>query len=241
MIAPCRFGLAADQRTGSRFTEDVAEWPLTFSPLFDPSFPAWAPTDLYQSIPVCPFSPSWESPEPSLANQWTKLDRDVGLIEYTIDAVEPIRARSAKWVVIGRDRIDTFLRFLHYASGRLKSFWLADDARGLEIVGTAAAGSHTIIINGINYVGDLSGSAARKDIELVLTDGTIIRRRITASTVYTDTEGLSIDTALPVSVSAAKCNRAAWMELVRFDADEITINWSAPDCLECTIPIMVLP
>lgn len=241
MVAPCRFALCNEQRDISRFTEEVAAFNITVGTLWEPDFPVLVNQEAYLDLLVCPFTPSWEGPEESVSNQWTILDRETGLYEYTVQAVEPLQGRSAKFLVIGRERIDTFIRFLHTVAGRLNPFWMAANDRGFELVGTASAGETTMTIENLGYANDLGSSAARTHIELSLIDGTIIRREIVGAEATDNLEVLAIDSTLPVDVSAANCNRCAWLEQVRLDSDEITLKWVAPDCLECTLPIAVLP
>lgn len=240
-VAPCRFSLCAEPRSISRFTEEVAEFRLTVGTLFDPAFPVMVEPETYLDLPICPFTPSWQDPEESVGNLWAGLDPETGMYEFTVQAVEPTLGKEAHFLVIGRERIDTFLRFLHTLAGRLNPFWLAANDRGLEVIGAAAAGGAVLTIENIGYGDDLSRSASRAQIELILTNGTVIRRAIIDVTVAGNQEMLTLDAPLPVDVSTANCNRCAWLEQVRLDSDEITLKWVTPDCLECTLPISVLP
>lgn len=58
LVAPCRYGVALDQRTVSRWTEDVGDFRLRFEALDELLMPAMATPELYREIPVCPLSPS---------------------------------------------------------------------------------------------------------------------------------------------------------------------------------------
>jgi len=241
-IAPCRYGVALDQRTVSRFTEDLGDFRLRFEALDESLMPAMATPELYREIPVCPLSPSWVGDEEAFDNKWVRLDNDTGLIEYDVQSLEPVLSRSASFLVIGRSRIDDFLRFLFACAGRLTPFWLPANDRGFELAQPAAAGSSVLVIGNIGYEYALADCAARGHVELITTTGTIIRRRVAAvATLPTGEEQWTLDSALPVAVSAAALNRCAWLELVRLDSDEIKLHWVAWDCIEITLPIVVLP
>ena len=241
LVAPCRYGVALDQRTVSRFTEDVGDFRLRFEALDESLMPAMATPELYREIPVCPLSPSWVGDEEAFDNKWVRLDNDTGLIEYDVQSLEPVLSRSASFLVIGRSRIDDFLRFLFACAGRLTPFWLPANDRGFELAQPAAAGATALVIGNIGYEYALADCAARGHVELT-TNGTVIRRRVAAvATLPTGEEQWTLDSALPMAVSAAALNRCAWLELVRLDSDEIKLHWVAWDCIEVTLPIVVLP
>jgi len=186
--------------------------------------------------------PSWVDPEESWDNKWVRLDNDTGLIEYDIQSIEPVLRREAKFLRIGRPAIDRMLRFLFYCSGRLAPFWIAANDRGFELVIPTAAGTSTLIIEPIDYEYALSGSAARTHVELSTTDGIAIRRMITGvETLPSGLEQLTLDSPLPVDISKATLNRCAWLELCRLDSDAIDLHWVSGDCVELTLPLVVLP
>lgn len=243
LVAPCSYGIAAgEQRTVKRFTEDVGEYQLAVQALYNPLVPALVDPEVYQGELVCPFTPSWVDPEENWKNQWTRLDPGTGIFEYTIQSVNPVTARSASFMISGRAAIDRFIRFLHALSGRLKPFWLAANDRGFELTMTAHAGDTRLTIEDLDYDHALSGSPAHSAIELALTDGTVIRRKIIdAATLSTGEEQLTLDAGLPVDVSAARLNRCAWLEPMRLDSDEIMLHWVTSECIEATLPLVVLP
>jgi len=241
-VVPCRYGLGMDQRRISRFTEDVGEYAITFEALHESLMPAMDSPDLYLTVPVCPLVPSWVNPEESLNNKWVRLDNDTGLVEYDIQSIEPVMTREASFLLIGRPVIDQMLRFLFACAGRLAPFWLAANDRSFELAAPAALGSSIITIAPIDYEYALAGSPARSHVELITTDGTIIRRQITAiATLPSGDEQLTIDSPLPMAISVETLNRCAWLEQVRLDSDELKLHWISGECLEITLPVVVLP
>ena len=242
MVAPCRFGFCLQQRRVVRFTEEVAEYQLTMEVSGESLMPAMATPATYRSVTVCPLTPSWESPELAMENKWVRLDNETGVLEYDIQSIEPVLSRSATFLVIGRSRIDEMLRFLFALAGRLEPFWLAADDRSFELAVPAAQDATILVIHPIDYDFALSGSHAREHIEMITTDGTVIRRKITAiATMPSGLEQWTIDSGLPVAIDAAGLNRCAWLELVRLESDSIDLHWVAWDCVEITLPVVALP
>ena len=241
-VAPCRYGVCLEQWRVSRFTEDVGDFRIRFEVLHESAMPAMASPELYRSLPLCPATPSWVDKEEAWDNKWVRLDNETGIVEYDVQSLEPVISRDARFVLIGRDKIDTFLRFIFSAAGRLRPFWLAADGRGFELSAPADQDDTVITIAPIGYEYSLSGSSARSNLELITTGGTIIRRMVTGvQTLPSGDEQLTLDSALPEYISDATLNRCAWLELVRLDADKINLHWISGECLEITLPIMVLP
>jgi hypothetical protein len=242
MIAPCRYCLSLEQRQVSRFTEDVGSYRLTLLATGDKWAPFGAAPAEYRTLPVCPFVPNWEEVGDGYDSKWLRLDNDTGVIEFDVQSLEPVMTREARFLLIGRDDINTFLAFLSTRAGRLSPFWLAAHDRAFELAAPAAVDDSVIVIESIDYEYSLQGSAARSHIEMITTDGTVIRRMIMAvETLPSGEEKLILDAPLGVAVSAATLNRCAWLELVRLDSDEVNLHWVTSDCLQVNVPIMVLP
>jgi len=242
LVAPCRYGLALEQRRVTRFTEEVADWRIRFEAQGETLMPEVESPELYRELPVCPFVPDWDGGEEGRDNKWVRLDNDTGVIEYDIQSIEPVLTREVSFLLIGRDRIDLFLRFLFGRAGRKVPFWLAGADRGFELAAPAAAGDTTLTIDPIDYEYALSGSPARSHIELATIDGARIRRMIVGvETLPSGHEKLTLDSGLPVAVASTSLNRCAWLELCRLDADAIDLHWVGWDCLEVKLPVVALP
>ena len=240
-VAPCLFGFARPDKKISRFTEDVADYKFVVDIFFSQAVGDMIDPETYNSLTICPFAPSWTDPDEDIANSWKRLDRETGIIEYDVTAVEPERTRSANFIVTGRANIDTFLRFIHAMAGRLTPFWLSANDRGLELAEAASSGAGTVTIKNIGYADDLDGSESRSFLYFKKTDGTVFYREVTdAAEVDEDTETLTLDSVLTTDISTATLNRFTWFEKVRFDADDIILNWVEHDCLETSIPVAVL-
>lgn len=241
-MAPCRSCLSLEQRRVSRFTEDVGDYQLSLLATDDGWEPSGGAVELYLDVPLCPFVPSWEDGEEGYDNKWVRLDNDTGVLEFDVQSEEPVLSRDARFLLVGRADINTFLAFLKARGGRLAPFWLAANDRGFELSVPAEAGASFIVIQPIGYEYALKDSAARQHLELITTDGTIIRRKVLGvETLASGEEKLTLDAALPVAVSAEALNRCAWLELCRLDSDEITVHWVTAECAEVTLPIVVLP
>ncbi|MBV5305557.1 MAG: hypothetical protein J0652_02565 [Desulfobulbaceae bacterium] len=242
-VAPCRYCLCSGGRSVNRFTEDVGEYKLQLLMVED----KWAPTaaiasETYQGLPIFPLPASWGEQGQGYDNKWTLLDNDTGIIEVDVQSSEPVFERELKILVWSRDRISRMLAFIAYCAGRKSPFWVAADDRGFELAVPAPNGQNYIVIKPINYAFSLTDSNARAHIEMIMTDGTIIRRQIIGvETLPSYEEKLILDSALPVAISAEILNRCAWLEKVRLNTDSIDLSWLDWQCVEAGFPVVVLP
>lgn len=239
-VAPCLFGFCRPAKKIERFTEDVADYSFMVDAFFPPAVGDMVAPETYNSLTVCPFTPSWSDPDEGIVNAWTRLDRETGIVEYEVTAVEPERTRTADFLITGRENIDTFLRFMHAMAGRLTPFWLSANDRALELAAPASSGETSITIKNIGYANDLFGSESRGFLHFKKTDGIEFYREVTGVIeIDDDTEILTV-AAIPAAISAATLNRFTWFEQVRFASDDITLKWWTHDCLETSIPVAVL-
>lgn len=245
-LAPVRYCFSLEQRRVSRFTEDVGDYSMTL--VADVALDKWNPDplnsivlDTWQSTLVCPAAASWDGGEEGYDNKWVRLDNETGVLEFDIQSEEPVLTRDLHFVLIGRDKIDLFLVFLEELAGRLTPFFVSSNDRGFELSAEAASGSNFIVISSIDYEYSLKDSAFRSYIEMIKTDGTVIRRKITGvETLENGDEKLILNEALTTALTAQSLNRCAWLEKVRLDSDAITLHWIGGDCLEITMPVVVL-
>jgi len=241
-VGPCRYCLSLETRRANRFTEDVSDYRLRVTATDDLWSPSGVEPETYNDLHVCPFVPNWEDGDESYDNKWVQLDSDTGIIEFDVQSEEPVMSRDARFLLIGRDNINMFLAFIADRAGRLAPFWLQANDRGFELAEPASADDSEITIEPIGYEYALSDSNAREHIELKTVDGTVIRQRITAvQTLPNGNEQLTLGSAIPVDISASTLDRCSWLELVRLDSDEIALHWLTAECVEVTVPIVVLP
>jgi len=242
LIAPARYCFSFETRRAQRFTEDVGIYTLRVLADDDAWNPISGSPEYYKTVEVCPFIPSWEGAEETLDNKWTVLDNDTGVLEFEVHTEEAVRGRPARFLLTSREAIYAFMTFLSRRAGKLTPFWLAATDRGVSLAVGSAADSSTVTIQPIDYEFVLSESNARKYLEFITTDGTVIRRSITSvETLPSGLEVLTLDDPLGVEISDENLNRCTWFELVRLDADEILLHWVSQDCLEVLTSIMVLP
>lgn len=242
-IAPLRYCRIIDSKRINRFTADAAAYEITALPLGETLPELRVSPELYETYPICPFPAGWrENADDLLSNKWVLLDNDTGVVEFDVQAEEPVFQRAAHFLVSGRENTLEFMKFLYEQSGRLAPFWLASDGREFALAYPVQAEDTSLTIHAIDYARSLYGSLARTYVELSKKDGTIIRRRIVGVTPLAgELERLHVDLAFPSGFGDEDLDQIAWLELVRFSTDDIELNWFTDETVETTIPVVALP
>jgi hypothetical protein len=84
----------------------------------------------------------------------------------------------------------------------------------------------TMRVEAFGYAQLYATSAARRDVMIELTDGTLLFRRITGATENDDgTETITLDAQFGRSFTTAEVERVSFLNYRRLDQDEITVAW----------------
>ncbi len=112
-------------------------------------------------------------------------------------------------------------KFLATVRGRQRAFWLATWRADLRPI---SSGANTLTIGGDTDTdgGFFSWYPARSAIQIVQQDGTITRATITATT--TNGDG-SITLTIGVTLSGSPIAMVSWLELCRFETDEVAVTF----------------
>ena len=162
-----------------------------------------------------------------------QIDNGQGLI-----TVEPTQSYSRFGRTIGKiakDKAEVwdFRTWLYSRYGKQKPFWLPSFNRDIQPNETIYTTTSVINIKDI-------GLATYADFPIVtrleLKDGTVFYRKITTSAVQADGENITIDSTLSVDVAQGDIKYWSFMNLVRFDADSITLEYEG-DFMQANIPV----
>jgi hypothetical protein len=150
------------------------------------------------------------------------VDNDVG-VQYQTSIWDRQRRGSQKGFRTGTRQKQWELKQLFYAlGGQLKPFYLPTFYDDLKPNANLVSGSPDLTITNVGYSTFVQD---RKDrIRVHLTNGTILDRTILASQeIDEDTEILTMNTTWPSTITPEQVERIEYVELVRFDTDDIEI------------------
>jgi len=164
------------------------------------------------------------------------------VVSYDVQSLEPTQSRTLKFILGGKNQISQFQRFLYERDGKLVPFWIQSDDDSIEIVGTAVAGQNKLIVAQMDYERSLSGSPSKMNLEIELVTGEVFRTKVLSVMQTLDrNEELTLVAPLPYTVSESLVFRNNWMQLVRFDTDEIKLEWETDESVTSSVPIVTLP
>jgi hypothetical protein len=145
-------------------------------------------------------------------------------------------SQSLGRVIIGKEDLWTFRKWLHSRKGKQKAFYLPTWNNDFELVDDVA--EFDTILQVRNTQASLFSSVPF-DIMLKLNDGSIMYRRVSAVTEYPTYEALTIDAAVGV-VGMADVKTLCHLNLCRLNADSIELKHKH-NLVETTIPISEVP
>lgn len=225
----------------TRFTGDALPWRVEF--VLDEALPI-APADdlpLYRGFPVFEarhdwtVDPSWQ-PTRSVATE----DNGTGPV-WQIDLLRQAKTIITRSVTaVGDEAAEDLLGVLWAMAGRGAPIWVDTGAIDLELV--ASAGSTATAID-VDWSGLGVGSRppGRRDIRIELTNGTIIRRRVTGVTSpWADVERLALDAQLGTAITPQTVASISWLTLCTQRADTVRINWWNHDVARCELSFQQL-
>lgn len=192
------------------------------------SFDSLTESVTYRGYPVLTDEPEWRSdPSVAYARKQSIIDLEIGRVTTVDEAEIPWEIFANNWVCLNRTEADRMRKWLYARRGRAKSLWVPTFMDDLVVKETITDVATNIDFENCGIAPYGNQEIGRRDIRIELVDGTVFYRRIANPVVIDDeTERVSIDTPLGVTVTPAEVLRVSWMALCRLDADSIEIAWS---------------
>lgn len=141
-----------------------------------------------------------------------------------------IEIKTFRWVFGDRALHNTWKEMILSRAGRLKPIWIPSWHDDLKIVQPVGASDTFIDIRDIGYSTFYAVQPGRRDIQVLLKDGTRIYKRIISSTAPTPgEERLTLDETFGTVITDpdAEIAKVSWMGLYRLDTDLVEIAWPA--------------
>lgn len=146
-----------------------------------------------------------------------------------------VKVTSRKtWIVDGSQGRWDLRGLMHHLKGRRNAFYISTAAEDFIPVADLVSATNILSYSPNEYTENIMNLDPRRDIEVVLKDGTILRRRITDSADDGETSGLlTLDTTWPSTITPDEVDRISLVVKVRLDTDSIVMTHK--DSLETVI------
>lgn len=226
--------------SGRRKTDSLVEMPISFT--CEPSktetnTPQGSPVATYRGVELYRGRLNWASDVESSFNS------DVRVLDYKAGQLKVHSA--SRWTpnvrkhqVLLKDMLSifSFRQWLARREGMARPCWMESGMTDFTPAEPLAAGAQAIRVQKNRYGQLAAAHPARRDIIILMRDGTYLVRRITAVAQYSaDADNLLIDAPLPAGFSMANFKRISYLNRYRLASQEVTLRWVTDSVVTCDV------
>jgi hypothetical protein len=225
MVYPLVRAYLDDQPTATRLSSRVWTAPVRFYQCDGADRTVTTTFETYSGVPVLPLIPDEsDSSDFNFLALQAKLDNMTGRRLSLDTAARGFDSQQVKWTLHGRAEHTIFRDLLYTLAGRQFPLWVPTYSDDLILVASTSSGSadFTVAAVGISEMGGLV--QGRKFVRFTLNDGsTYIRQILGVAAGVGDTEVISVNLSLGVTVNPTDVIRLEFLQLMRQDIDDIEI------------------
>lgn len=217
------------QISGSRHTDGLIEMPVQFEcdPSTTPGNTATGgSTPTYRGEELYLGALNWSSALPFQFNSdRQKIDYNTGKFGlYSGSGFSPLQ-KEHNWMFKTRAEAQAFRAWLGRREGVARPVYIPTGTTDLTLIANPVFNGQTIDVVDTEYGALLVGHPARRDIIVVMRDGTYYTRRVTSSQDIPGGTRLFLDQVWPAAIDRAKVKRISFLGLFRQVSNKATIRW----------------
>lgn len=168
-----------------------------------------------------------------------RLDNKTGLVSTSTDWDRNKRNHQKGFVLRNRAELIDFRRVMLALRGKQKAFYIPTFIEDLEPVASLSSGTALMDIRRIDYERFIKSRDPKIRFRITFTDGTSLFRIIqSVASVDATTERLTVDINWPATRTVAEIDRIEFLELSRFDSDNVIINHVRAGLARSRMPVM---
>lgn len=229
-VYPLYQGLISPSTTGAYQTDAAITMPVSFDcePSKSPvNTIADAPTLFYRGEELYLGRVNWAN---ALSFNYESDRMQVDYGSGTIHSFSPSGisklTRKHNWTLRNRTEARAFRAWLGRREGVARPVYMPTGISDFTLAGPAEAVQDVIDVTEAQYATFAAMAPARRDIIILLRDGTYIARRIVNAISLTgDITRLTLDAALGVDITRESIKRMSFLALYRLDGNSVTIRW----------------
>lgn len=182
-----------------------------------------------------------KDPRRSFLRSLTKMDAGTGKTTVQDRAGISRSELEFDWFLDGRTEIATLQAFILARKGRAVPFWVPSWRHDLVLNQDAGAIDTSITVKDTGFLKYQFPQTSRRQIAMVLQNGTFIYRQITGATnPGNGTEVLTLNAALGTAVPAAT-TMVCFLHLVRLASDVVDVLWHHQNLAEASMRFTEVP
>jgi hypothetical protein len=173
--------------------------------------------------------------------QITRIDNATGRVTQMTRWDKSKRGSQKSFRARSRAEVAKLKKLLLSLRGRQKSFYIPTFASDLLVTATLSSGSSTMDVENIGYVRFVQDRERMRTFRITFTDGTSLFRVIQSSVqLSSTTERLTLDTTWPSTRPASEVQRVEFIELVRFDTDDMVLEHDRSGSARLRAPVRTI-
>lgn len=224
------------------YGEGAVEFLITNEQISVNRWGTFAPTQ-YRGFPLLTVrSEGSENATETISMREEIFDQEFGAYDKASIGERPSTSFVHRWFAFSRIEIGELLGWLDYFKGRWRpAYWLSD-GYDFELADSISENVAQLVVVNDGYLSSYNADTSRRDVAIILKNGTTYTRRIVEAQpgLTLETERISLDAAIPVSVTVDEVDRISFVRFVRLGSDEIQIEWQTPCAAICNLPLVQL-
>lgn len=247
---PVTWAYLADESEKTYFAAHIRDIEINYEVLtsYFADLPAaiWQPEQTkylrtYRDRDLWLYPPAWANDlKESVKRNSTRLDNQSGFFTFDRHTTQPERSREFDYVLLNRQEIRDFIRFLFRCRGRAVPFWYPSWTADFELIGDAATGESVLTVSSSEYSKSYNTGGSKKNIILFMKNGTILPLEVAGYLTGLPGEGgrilLKSQLAMPVRRSEVKM--ISLLNLWRLDNDAVTLQYETSLTATTSLPLM---
>ena len=247
-VYPISLALIAETSGGTYQTDNKIVMPVNFScePSQSPENTSVGDaTPMYRGEELYLGRLNWASPLAfSVRGDRKALDYKTGIFNTYSHSGFSGTTRKHNWQVRSRAESRALRAWIGRREGMARPVYMPTGNSDLTLVSPIVSASNVIEVASNDYGSFVNASPAKRDIIILLRDGSYFARRITGATVVSNAvTRLAIDSPIPQSINVAQIKRISMLGFYRLAGNSTTIRWITDEIgtMEANIMTKVTP
>ena len=185
-------------------------------------------------------APNWASGVTfRTVNTWEDIDVQRGAVNRVRPVPFQIRTARYSYLMHTPERIERVLGLFYRSRGRQKAFYLSSGTHDLQPSAALAAGSRTFTLPGKAAAEVYGNSKVFERLRFLDSQGAF-ERAIEEIAVSGENSRVTLDDAFPRTVALDDLKMVSWINRVRFESDQLTVDWRTDGVAETTLTVRTL-
>ena len=190
------------------------------------NLPDMPPAALYRGEELYTGETNWRAPLGiSVQSRRKDVDGQNGPIRIRRKSDAPLVVRGFSWLAKTRDDVWSLLALLARRKGRRVPLWMPSGAEDFKMVDDVLGGQNFIRVERSEHGRLIGTNDARRDVVLLLRDGTAIPRRVLAVEDEGRDSLVTFTDSFPLPIRRQDVKRVSYLGLYRLGADAFTLSW----------------